>query len=265
MIGKRRIDQVESVDVLHILGPIWLEKAETARRVKQRIKVVMDWAKAKGYRSGDNPVEGVATALPKHKTKQEHHNALPHAQLPVFIHKLREYDGIATKLALEFLILCASRTSEVLLAKWKEFDLEAKVWTIPAARMKAGETHQVPLAPRALEILQEARCINDGSDYVFPGVQVRRPLSNMSFLMALRRMEYGHITTHGFRSTFRDWCEEKTNFVNSVVEAALAHTVKNKVEAAYLRTRLFDKRRDLMDAWSQFATQPAAQVVRIRV
>jgi integrase len=265
-IGKLRIDHVESSNVLQVLSPIWTNIPETARRVKQRMKTVFDWAKANNYCAGSNPTEGMTKALPKHKTKQKHHAALPFADLPAFIQSLRivEQSSESIKLALEFLILTTSRRSEVLLAKWSEIDLDKKTWTVPAERMKAKDEHKVPLAPRCLEILISAKAMSNGGDYIFPGRSPRRPLSNMSFLMMLRRMNRADITVHGFRSTFRDWAEEKTNFPNSVIEAALAHTVKNKVEAAYLRTKLFGKRVQLAEVWAQFAIAPAAKVVSIR-
>jgi integrase len=228
------------------------------------MKVVFEWAKAKGYRTGDNPVDGVSKVLPKHNTKQAHHPALPHAEMAVFIEKLRAYEGACTRLAFEFLILTAARTSEVLLAKWSEIDLEGQVWTVPADRMKAKVEHRVPLSERCVEILTGAKQLTGGGEFAFPGSKPKKPLSNMTFEKALRLMGYDHITTHGFRSTFRDWAEEKTSFPSSVIEAALAHTVKNKVEAAYLRTKLFDKRAKLMDAWAQFVTSSPAKVLRIR-
>jgi integrase len=261
--GRRRVDHVQSSDVLEVLTPIWTTIPETASRVRQRIKVVFDWAKASGYRPGDNPVDGISRVLPKRSRKQAHHPALPYAELPAFIHKLREQEGVSTRLAYEFLILTCSRTAEVLLAKWKEIHWDAKTWTVPAERMKAKVEHKVPLSVRALEILTEANGLRDGGEYIFPG-RLKKPLSNMAFDMALRRMKYDHITTHGMRSTFRDWAEERTSFSNSVVDCALAHTVRDKVEAAYLRTRLFEKRQQLMETWSQFATAPAAKVVGIR-
>ena len=264
VFGSRRVDHVESADVLKALSPIWLQIPETARRVRQRIKTVFDWAKAAGFRSGDNPVEGVSKVLPKHNGQQEHFAAMPYAQVPAFIQKLREYEGVSTRLAFEILILTASRTGEILKAKWNEFDLEGKVWTVPADRMKAKREHRVPLSARCLEILESAKEIADGGEYVFPGAIAKEPLSNMSLLMALRRMGHADLTAHGFRSSFRDWTEERTNFPRSVTEAALAHVVKDKVEAAYRRTDLFEKRRKLMDAWTTFATAPTAKVVAIR-
>jgi integrase len=163
------------------------------------------------------------------------------------------------------LILTAARTSEVLLAKRNEIDRDTKTWVVPAERMKMKKEHRVPLSSRCLELLQAAEEISDGGEYIFPGRSAKKPLSNMSFLMALRRMNRSDVTAHGFRSSFRDWAEEKTNTQRSIVEAALAHTVENKVEAAYLRTTLFDKRRRLMDAWANFATtKPTEKVVRMR-
>jgi integrase len=264
VFGSRRVDHVDSSDVLKALSPIWLEIPETARRVRQRIKTVFDWAKAAGFRSGDNPVEGVSKVLPKHDGQQEHFAAMPYAQVPAFIQKLREYEGVSTKLAFELLILTAARTSEVLKAKWTEFNLDGKMWIVPADRMKAKREHRVPLSARCIEILEAAKEIADGGEHVFPGAITKKPLSNMAFNMALRHLKQTNCTPHGFRSSFRDWAEERTNYPRSVTEAALAHAVKDKVEAAYRRTDLFDKRRKLMDAWSAFASAvSAAKVISI--
>jgi integrase len=264
VFGSRRVDHVDSSDVLKALSPIWLEIPETARRVRQRIRTVFDWSKAAGFRSGDNPVEGISKALPKHNTQQEHFAAMPYADVPAFVRRLRDYEGISTRLAFEFLILTAARTSEVLNAEWRELDLEAKIWTIPADRMKAKREHRVPLSERCVEIIESAKKIADGGQYVFPGATPKEPPSNMVFNMALRHMKQANCTPHGFRSSFRDWSEEKTNFPRSVTEAALAHAVKDKTEAAYRRTDLFERRRKLIDAWAAFATAPAAKVVSIR-
>jgi len=263
-LGTRRVDQIVTSDVLQVLNPIWNRIPETARRVQQRMKVVFEWSKASGFRSGDNPVEGVSKVMAKHNLKQKHHAALPHADLPTFLEKLRNYAGVSTRLALKFLILTAARTGEVLFAKWSEIDFDKKAWAVPADRMKAKVEHRVPLSPRAIEILEEAKKITDRGEYVFPGLHPKRPLSNVTFYKCLDRMQYSQITTHGFRSTFRDWAEEKTSFSSNVIEAALAHTVKNKVEAAYLRTKLFEKRAKLMDVWASYATSTSAKVVRIR-
>ena len=264
VFGSKPIDLIGPPDVLAALAPIWTEKPETARRIRQRMRAVFDWAKAAGFRSGDNPVEGISKALPKHTGKKNHFPALPYQQAPAFIEALRiSAAGIPAKLGFEFLILTAARTSEVRLAKWDEIGLHTAVWTVPPERMKAGVEHRVPLSTRCLEILRQARELN--GQYLFPGMSADKPLSNMAFEMTLRRMERGDITVHGFRSSFRDWAEERTNYKRSVVEAALAHTVRDKVEGAYLRSKLFNQRIPLMDAWSAFAmARPAEKIVKFR-
>ena len=265
VIGDRPVDAIESADILKVLSPIWTTKPETARRLKQRIKVVFDWAKASGFRSGDNPTEGLTKVLPKHRGEQQHHAALPYQSVPAFITVLRTADtSESIRLAFELLILTATRTNEVLRARWAEVDLDAKVWTIPGVRMKSGREHRVPLSARAFKILKRAKEIADGGPYVFPGRTSTKPLSNMAFLMLLRRLKHDAITTHGFRSSFRDWAAEKTNVPRAVCEAALAHTLRDKTEAAYNRTDLFDRRRELMDTWAKFATTKPADVVSIR-
>ena len=264
VFGSRRVDAVGSADVLKALSPIWTTKPETARRLKQRIRVVFDWAKASGFRSGDNPTDGVAKVLPKQPTEQKHHPALPYQAVSKFLTMLRKADAReSVRLAFEFLILTATRTSEVLRATWDEIDLDAKTWTIPAARMKTGREHRVPLARRAVDILKRAKALRDGGPYVFPG-RPKAPLSNMAFLMLLRRVKRDDITAHGFRSSFRDWSAERTNEPRAVCEAALAHTVRDKAEAAYNRTDLFERRRKLMDSWAAFATSKSADVVAMR-
>ena len=252
--GDRRVDEIEPADVLRALSPIWLTKPETARRVRQRIRAVFDWAKGAGHRRGDNPVDGVARALPRQSDRAEHHAALPYAEVPAFIYAMRA-SGIneITKLAFEVLILTATRTGELLGARWEEIDLDSGVWTVPAERMKARREHRVPLAPEAVAILKRARELSADSDFVFPGRSVPRPLSNMVFLQTLRRMKV-KVTAHGFRSAFRDWAAEHTNFPREVCEMALAHTIKNKAEAAYRRGDMLEKRRELMAAWASFVT-----------
>ncbi len=261
-IGTKRIDQIDTPDILKVLSPIWLTKPETARRVRQRLGTIFDWAKTAGHRSGDNPVEGVARGLPKQSGAEKHHAALPFAEVPSFVANLRGNEtGLVTRLAFEFLILTAARTSEVLEAEWQEIDGTAKVWTVPAARMKAGRVHRVPLGERTLAILEQAKPLAMGSRYLFPGRDGERPLSNTVFLMMLRRMKIA-ITAHGFRSSFRDWAAETTSFPREVVEMALAHTVENKVEAAYRRGDLLDKRRELMGAWETYASQGGTSTTR---
>ncbi len=252
IIGAKRVDDITTPDVLNVLSPIWLAKPETARRVKQRIGTVMDWAKAAGFRAGDNPVDGVTKGLPRQPDRKGHHATLPYGEIPTFVSRLRENDGAdISKLAFEFLLLTATRTSEVLGARWHEIDFNSMVWSIPGNRMKMDRGHRVPLAPRCIEILRQAKEMSEESDLVFPGRSHKRPLSNMVFLMILRRMNLD-ITAHGFRSAFRDWAAECTNFANDVCEMALAHTIKNKTEAAYRRGDLLERRVLLMEQWAAY-------------
>lgn len=261
IFGDKRVDAVNSADVLKAMSPIWLTKPETARRVLQRIGTVMKVAKAKLYRT-DNPIDGVREALPKQNDQDVHHAALPYADIPEFLIKLRAAGASGPiKLALEFLILTATRTSEVLLAQRSE--IEGDVWVIPAERMKARREHRVPLSGRCIEIVKCALELADDSPYLFASGRNKKPLSNMVFLMLLRRMNVP-ATAHGFRSTFRDWTAEKTNFSREVCEAALAHTVGNTVEAAYRRTDLFEKRKELMATWAAFVAHTSGNVVPIR-
>lgn len=259
IIGNRRVDQIDSADILKVLSPIWLAKPETARRVRQRVKTVLDWCRANHFRSGENPIEGIAKALPKQPKKDSHHAALPYTEVADFIRQLRDGNaGEIVKLAFEFTILTAARTGEVLGARWDE--VENNVWKVPAGRMKTGREHRVPLSPRCVEIVERAKAFSDDSGYIFPGQSRGKPLSNMSFLMTLRRMDL-KITGHGFRSAFRDWTAERTSFPRDVCEMALAHTIRDKTEAAYRRGDLFDKRRQLMDAWANYATASHGDVI----
>jgi integrase len=252
VMGEKRVDQIETADVLRALSPIWLSKPETARRIRRRITTILDWAKAAGYRSGDNPVEGVGRGLPRQTEKRGHFAAIPYSEVSQFVQKLPAVKTSQfARLALEFLILTAARTNEVLMAQWTEVDLENAVWTIPADRMKAGREHRVPLAPRAVALLRIARESGDGSQLIFPGRNVDAPMSNMIFLMVLRRLG-ATFTAHGFRSAFRDWASECTNFPREVCEMALAHSIKDKTEAAYRRGDLYQKRRELMAAWERY-------------
>ncbi len=251
-IGSRAVDQIQTPDVLRVLTPIWLDKPETARRVRQRIGTVLDWAKAAGHRGGENPIDGVASGLPKQTDRDDHHLALPYADVPKFVQHLQSSTGDErVRLAFEFLILTATRTGEVIGAGWSEIDEAQALWIIPASRMKAGREHRVPLCKRALEILVRARQLATGSPFVFSGRTAEKPLSNMAFLMSIRRSGFS-VTAHGFRSSFRDWAAEATSFSRDVAEMALAHTVANRVEAAYRRGDLLDKRREMMDAWAMF-------------
>lgn len=264
-LGALTVEKIETPHVRTALLPIWLDKPETARRVRQRIGTVLDWAAAKGYRSAENPVRGVTRGLPKQPKEQEHFTALPWQKVPGFIAKLRETNkaGALVKLLFELLILTAVRSGEVRGARWSEFDLEAKLWTIPKDRMKAGKAHVVPLSPRALAVLQEAATLRAGDapdTLVFPGGKTGKPMSDMALTMLLRRMDVD-ATAHGFRSSFRDWAAEATNLPREVAEAALAHTLENKVEAAYRRSDFLEKRRKLMDAWAGFCGSTGGKVV----
>ncbi|HEY2531836.1 MAG TPA: integrase arm-type DNA-binding domain-containing protein [Xanthobacteraceae bacterium] len=253
--GSLPVQVVDVALVMKALGPIWEAKPETASRVRGRIEVVLDWASASGYRQGENPARwrGHLDKLlpPRSKVARvEHHAALPYRDLPGFIMDLRQQEGVAAR-ALEFTILTAGRTGEVIGATWVEIDLEARLWTIPAERMKAGREHRVPLSDAALAILRPLYEVRTGDKVL--------PLSNMAMLMLMRRMGRGSLTVHGFRSAFSDWCAEQTNFPSEVRGMALAHTVSDKVEAAYRRGDLFDKRRQVMDAWSRFCSSPASE------
>lgn len=251
-LGKKRVDEITTPEILAVLSPIWLTKPETARRVRQRIHAVMDWAKAAGHRSGENPVDGVTKGLPKQGSKKGHFEALPYKDVPDFLRRLRaSANGATTRLALEFLILTAARTSEVLNAKWSEIDAKSKTWTLPADRMKSKREHRVPLGPRAMAILAQARSQANGGDLIFPGQTGNRPLSSMTLGMVLRRM-HEKATVHGFRSSFRDWSAECTSFSREVCEMALAHAIADKTEAAYRRGDLFERRRSLMAEWDSF-------------
>jgi integrase len=262
--GGLSVGAVDTGLVLRVLEPIWTAKPETASRVRGRIETVLDWAKARGYREGENPATWrghLDKLLPnRRKVKRvEHHAAMPYAALPSFMGELGRREGVSAR-ALEFAILTACRTGEVIGARWSE--IEGDVWTIPADRMKAGAEHRVPLSRAALDLLGN---LPREGEFVFIGGRAGRPLSNMAMLELVRGMRPG-LTVHGFRSTFRDWAAERTEFPNHVVEKALAHKVADKVEAAYRRGDLFDKRRSLMDAWAGFCgtSTTSAEVVAIR-
>lgn len=252
-IGKLKVSEVTTADVLAVLQPIWLEKPETARRVRQRIGTVMKWAVANGWRQ-DNPADAIAQALPKQDKTQAHRKALPYDKVPEFIDALKTSDaGDATKLALELVILTASRSGEVRLAEWSEFDLDQAIWTRPAHRMKAKKEHRVPLSPRAVEVLSQARKLGSGDGLVFPGTKYGKPLSDMTLSKLTKALGYD-VDVHGFRTSFKTWTQERTNTPRDVAEAALAHTVKDKAEAAYARSDFFEKRRELMERWAEAIT-----------
>ncbi|WOI55593.1 tyrosine-type recombinase/integrase [Palleronia sp. LCG004] len=249
-IGRMPVDSIGQPEILMCLSPIWTTKHETAKRLAQRLKAVLDVARSKGLRSGENPVTAVKEAhvLPKVRVRAQHHDAMPYADVPAFYAELGARTATAAR-ALQFTILTACRTSEVLGMTWDEVDLEARLWTIPGARMKGGVQHRVPLTDEMLAILREMRAT--ASDYVFEGQKRHKPLSNMSMLMLMRRMGRDAFTVHGFRSSFRDWASEVANAPREVAEAALAHQVGTDVERAYARSDLLERRRVTMDAWSR--------------
>jgi integrase len=267
VIGGLSVQAIDTALVLKVLEPIWTTKPETAGRVRGRIESILDSAKVRGYRAGENPARWrghLDKLLPARSKVQrvEHHAALPYAELPGFLVSLREQEGIAAR-ALEFAIMTAARTGEVTGARWSEMNLLDKTWTLPDARMKSGREHRVPLSPRALAILKEMQAHRHADDaFVFPGAKHGRPLSNMAFLMLLRRMGRGDVTAHGFRSSFRNWAAERTRVPSEVAEMALAHTVSDKTIAAYNRSDLFDRRRRLMAAWATFCTAPEKKAKR---
>lgn len=270
-LGDKPVDNISGPMIRDTLLPIWLDKPETARRVRQRIGAVLDWAYAKGFRETEAPMRSLSKGLPRQPKKTGHFAALPYDQLPSLMTKLSERESIG-RLALQFLILTAARSGEVRGARWSEVDLDAAVWTVPADRMKAGKQHLVPLSAPAVAILKRLGEVAS-DELIFPGITGRtpspentqkgrpgaltrapgkRPMSDMTLAKVLRTAGGGDATVHGMRSAFRDWAAEQTAFAGEVVEAALAHTVANKVEAAYRRTNYLEKRRVLMEAWASF-------------
>ena len=263
-MGKKRLNTITSADILEVLTPIWTAKHATALRVRQRIGVVLDWAKAKGWRSEGNPAMDLSKALPTVARVRKHHPAMPYAEVPAFLHSVRESgSSLHAKSAMEILVLTATRTNETLGARVSEFDLAKATWTIPGQRMKAKAEHVVPLATRAAEVIRAVLAAHSGKgDFIFesrPG----KPLSQMALLAMMRRMGLKTVP-HGFRSSFRDFAAEKTNASREVAEAALAHTIKDKVEAAYRRSDLLEKRRKLMNQWATYCVGGGAVVKLLR-
>lgn len=255
-LGELPVNEIDSPAVRDCLARIWLEKPETARRVRQRICAVLDYAYSKGWRETETPVRAISKGLPKQPKTKGHHAAMPWRDVPGFIRSMPETlnAGEVVLLAIEFTILTACRSGEVRGAKWNEIDHNARVWTIPAGRMKAGKAHRVPLSDRCISILSgmaELRRSRTNDGLIFEGARTARPLSDMTLTMPLRRAGID-ATLHGFRSSFRDWCAEATDTPREIAEACLAHTLRNKVEAAYARTDHLDRRRDVMNAWSTF-------------
>lgn len=265
-IRAKRVSEIGTDDVLLVLTPLWQERPETASRLRGRIERVLDFARAKGWRDGENPAlwrGHLKAILPaRQRLTRGHHSAMPYKAVPDFLARLTSRDAIAAR-GLAFLILTAARSGEVLGARWYEFDLEAGIWTVPAMRMKAGREHRVPLSSPALDAVTALRETRS-SDFVFPGQKPGRPLSGMAFEMLMRRMEVGAFTVHGFRSAFRDWAGDETSFPREVAEQALAHRVGDATERAYRRTDALERRRKLMDAWASYCVAGSAgSVVRL--
>lgn len=257
-LAAKRVDEISTEDVLKVLQPLWSKKPETANRIRGRIEMVLNAAKASGYRTGENPAAWrghLALLLPKRdKLSRNNHAAMPHDAVPSFMLRLREAAGLGA-VALEFTILTAARSGEVRGATWSEIDLVNSLWTVPAHRMKAGRAHRVPLTERSIEILERVALLrrpadgDDNSALVFPSNKPGVSLSDMTLSAVLRRMGLGHFTVHGFRSSFRDWAGDDTHFPRDLIEAALAHTLESKTEAAYRRSDALAKRTALMEAW----------------
>lgn len=256
ILGELPARDINVGHIYRVLEQIWTTKPETAGRVRGRIEKILGWCKVNGYRDGENPArwrDNLDQLLPKlsEVRKVTHHPALPYAELPAFMEKLRSQEGTAAR-ALEFAILTAARTEEVILAQPSEINKREKLWTAPPEHMKLKRQHLVPLGARAIELLGGA-----SDSYLFPSVShPDKHLSNMAMLMVLDRMGYGHVTVHGFRSTFKDWCRDRTRFENYVSEAALAHASGDKIEAAYARSDVLDKRCRLMEAWAAYCASP---------
>jgi integrase len=258
VIGDMSVNDVGTTEVLRVIEPHWLTKCETMSRVRGRVEAVLDWASVRGYRTGENPARWkghLAEVLPARSEIKAtiHHPALPWREVPSFMAELRRREGVAAR-ALEFTILTAARTGEVIGSKWPEIDLPGRTWTVPAARMKGGKEHRVPLSVRAIELLR-ALPTETNNSHVFIGSRAGSGLSNTTLSQLLKTFR-ASITTHGFRSTFRDWASETTHFPNQVVEMALAHAIGDKVEAAYRRGDLLLKRRQLAESWARFCYSP---------
>lgn len=260
-LGRRPINDIQAADILSVLQPIWVDKNETARRVKQRIGTVMKWAIAQGYRS-DDPTLALNQVLPKPNRKPKHRASLPYTDVADCLNVIKNSDAmLSTKLAIELLVLTATRSGEVRLANWSEIDFEARTWTIPAARMKMKEVHIIPLSDRALDVLHQAKALGDNS-LIFPGMRSGRPMSDMTMSKLVKELGYP-VDIHGFRTSFRTWVQEQTNTAHEVAERALAHKTTNKVEAAYARSDLFEKRRKLMDGWASYLNDSTENLISL--
>ena len=261
-MGKLKVSDVSAADVLAVLTPIWTEKNETARRVRQRIGTVLKWAIAQGWRT-DNPAQDIQQALAKVTPSKTQRKAMPYANVAACLETVKASDATgATKQAIEFLVLTAARSGEVREARWEEINLDAAIWEIPAQRMKAKRPHRVPLSQRAVEILRDAAGHGESTGFVFPGTKPGKPLSDATLRKLIRELGFD-VDIHGFRTSFRTWAQERTNYPREVAEAAMAHTLGDKAEQAYARSDLFDKRRKMMEAWASYIAGGSAEIVRL--
>jgi len=255
VLGELPVADIDTAVIVRVLRPIWTQIPETARRLRGRIENVLDYANVHGHRSGENPARWkghLSHVLGKPDRTAKNHAALPYPEVPAFYEQLRHREGLGAR-ALELTILTAARTGEMIGSHWEDIDLEAGVWTVPAGRMKMKRVHRVPLSPRAVDVL---KALTRRGEFVFPSANGAKPISNMTMAEMLKGMGYGHVTVHGFRSSFRDWAAETTTYPNHVVEMALAHAIGDKVEAAYRRGDLFEKRHRLMSEWASFCVSP---------
>lgn len=261
-LGKQRITDIGTADVLAVLQPIWLEKPETAKRVRQRIGTVMKWAIAKGWRQ-DNPTADISQALPKQTRKVQHRKSMHYNDVAGCLEVVRASGATdAAKLALELIVLTACRSGEVRHSYWSEISLDKAEWTIPAQRMKAGNAHRIPLSGRAIEVLESAKAMGDGTGLVFPSLKTGKALSDMTLSKLVKELGFD-VDVHGFRTSFKVWAQERSNASREVSEMALAHTIQNKAEAAYAQSDLFEKRRTLMERWAAYIGDASKAVVRI--
>ena len=262
VIGNLSVTEINSSHILRILSPIWVTKAETAKRVRQRLSTVFKYCVAQQWRTDDPANIAIVEALPNLKKKVQHRKSISYNDVSDFIETVSNSSaGLSTKLGLEFLILTATRSGEVRNARWNE--VNGSLWTIPAERRKAGVAHRVPLPSRCMEILEEARNISQGSGYIFEGTKPNKPLSENTFNKLMKELGL-EVHAHGFRTSFRTWTQEKTNYPREIAEAALAHSLKDKAEAAYARSDLLEKRAEMMEAWAQFISANSSDVIHFR-
>ena len=263
VIGNLSVTEINSSHILRILSPIWVTKAETAKRVRQRLSTVFKYCVAQQWRTDDPANIAIVEALPNLKKKVQHRKSISYNDIAAFIETVSNSSaGLSTKLGLEFLILTATRSGEVRNARWDE--VNGSLWTIPAERMKAGVAHRIPLPSRCMEILQEAQTISQGSGFIFEGTKPSKPLSENTFNKLMKELGL-EVHAHGFRTSFRTWTQEKTNYPREIAEAALAHSLRDKAEAAYARSDLLEKRTEMMEAWANFISASKDNIISIRV